>query len=145
MFEEEILDLSERRSHAAELKAEVAQLRQEWEEEHKCLLGRCADAAATLQAVDDNLRELIVFHFKVTGDKKPHLKLGVRVRTRVVYDATEATGYAKQNAHDLLVLDKRKFEKYVKALAGGDLVLGGALGELVTFEKEPTATIAKSL
>ena len=145
MFEEEILDLAERRGRVEELGAQVAHLRRGWEKEHEELLTDYADAAATAQAVESNLRELVVLHFERTGDKKPHPKLGIRERVKVIYCLNAATVYAKTNAQDLLTLDKRKLEKYAKALAGDSLVLGGALGELITFTKEPTATIAKSL
>lgn len=145
MFEEEVLELSELRRELADIKDTVDSLRQEWEKTHADLLNNYAFIRGTTAAAEANLRDALIAHFEKTGEKKPHPKLGIRERVRAVYDENEVTKYAKSNAQDLLVLDKKKLERYVRALANDNLILGGMLGELITFAKEPTATIAKDL
>ena len=145
MFEEEVLELAGLRERQAELKDRVDNLRREWEEANADILSEYFLAKEIATVTEATLRAVIVSHFERTGDKKPHPRLGVRETIKVLYDKDEVTDYARLNAQDLLVLDKKKLERYVKALAGDNLILGGTLGELIEFVKEPIATIAKNL
>lgn len=145
MFEEEVLALAKLRNRQAQLKDEVDKLRQEWEKANANILSEYALTKEIATATEATLRATIVSHFERTGNKKPHPRLGIRETVKVLYDKDEVTDYARLNAHDLLVLDKKKLERYVKALAGDSLILGGTLGELIEFVKEPIATIAKKL
>jgi len=145
MFEEEVFELARLRKRQAELKDEVDKLRREWEEANADILNEYALTREIAGATEATLRATIVSHFERTGDKKPHPRLGIRETIKVLYDKDEVTDYARLNAQDLLVLDKKKLERYAKALAGPSLILGGTLGELIEFVKEPTATIAKKL
>lgn len=94
---------------------------------------------AKMKAVDDELRQLVVEHFIETGEKHILPGIGIREYTRVQYDEDEAREWCKVNLPDALKLDKRKFEKYVKAVSEMSPV------PVAQVDKEPTATISSDL
>lgn len=59
-------------------------------------------------------RHAIALH-NILGDRKNMVWVGVRAMKRVEYDVAEATEWSRANAPGLLVLDKKAFEKAMKA------------------------------
>jgi len=145
MFEEQVSKLRAARELVQQFKQAVDESYEEWRAQNEDKIARVAQAKMDLKEIEDYLRVDIVMYYQETGNKKPHPKLGVRVAWTPTYDVIEMTEYAKVDAKELLVLDTKKTNKYIKALAGPSRILGGRLGGLVTFEEKPTATIARNL
>lgn len=91
-------------------------------------------ADAAVRAAEAATRSLIADAFAETGEKRINRWCGVRVRSRPVYDETEALAWAKR--HDIaLKLDRTEFERVAAITAP----------RFVTFEDEVTTTIATDL
>ena len=94
------------------------------------------DAGVVTNQAEEALREAALGKYEVTKDKKPLPGVGIRVAEKLVYPEGQALLWA--NDHKMaLVLDKREFERLMKAQA----VKPG----WVTVQEEVSATIATDL
>ena len=72
--------------------------------------------------ISDGLKELAVLQYFDIGEKKPAPGVEVRIYTRLNYDEETAFSFCEQHLPAALKLDKKKFEKYVKAMEEVDPV-----------------------
>lgn len=88
-----------------------------------------------LSEVEAELRERVVNHYQLSGERPTHPALGIRLMKRYQYDVNLATEWARVWAPALLTLDVANFEK-----------LGPSLGSApIKVEQVPTATIGTDL
>jgi len=133
---EQAQEVAEWRARVAGLQATAKKLEAEFRQQYVVLytdLARSEDALKTTEAA---LRTEIVAQFKATGNKHPAAGLGIREIVELNYLESDALEWAKEHAM-CLTLDKKAFEKVVKAI-------NGAL-PFVVQETVPTATIATDL
>jgi hypothetical protein len=95
------------------------------------------DAAHQISELENELREMALADFKVTGSKKPHPSMGIRVNLKFVYDPAVALDWAKTELRTALVLDTKAFEAFVKAST--------VSLPFVEVQQIPSATIATDL
>jgi len=126
--------LAQQRRRAATYKEALDSARTEWEAAHADLIQSYKDAQDAVAQAEECVRTATLAEFERTGSKAPAPCVGVRVMTRLVYDANTALAWARE--HDMaLSLDKRAFEKVAKA----------SPPEFVEIVQEPSATIAVDL
>ena len=105
-----------------------------FQETHIDLFNNLNAAKAECAEAEQALRDMTIQTYKETGNKAPSPGVGIRIITKLIYDAGKALEWAKQ--HGLaLKLDISAFEKIAKA----------DKPNFVDVVEEPTATIAVDL
>ena len=133
-FREKAIILHHWRQRLAQLRADVAAKREQFETENAQLLAALTEAQGSVGGHEQALRTLTVAVYRETGNKRPWPGVGVRVEQRLSYQAETALAWAKE--HGLaLALDVPAF----KAIAKVQPL------EFVRIEPEPVATIAQEL
>lgn len=108
--------------------------RKAWEEANKEQIDLVALTKQDAEEAETKLRELALETYAEVGDKTVAPGIGIRIMTRLNYEAKEAMGWAME--HKLaLKLDSSAFEKIAKT---SNL-------SFVTISEEPQATIATEL
>ena len=126
-----VVDAREEAQRATNRRIEIYQ---EWFEEYKTFFDTEMVAKTALSEAEAKLRELALQSYAENKAKTVAPGVGIRIMTRLVYDAKEAMDWALK--HSLaLALDKPKFEKIAKVTP---------LSFVVSIE-EPIATIAAEL
>ena len=115
----------------------IKQRRAKFEKSIEMLLAHQAREKAELQEKEAELRVAILLSYTEDGNKKPHPALGIRITKKLDYDPAYAEEWAHAHSPNLLMLDKKRFEKVLKA--------GGMPDFPATEHEKPTATIAKDL
>jgi len=87
------------------------------------------------QAAYEEVRGLALDCYEATGDTEPHPAVKIKLYTVLDYDPSVARNWSAEHMPDLLVLDKKAFERVAKA----------APMDFVEIEKEPRPTIARDL
>lgn len=107
---------------------------QKWVEANQSLLDHEKFLKEACLEAEANLRDMALQSYAQTGNKTVAPGVGIRVMTKLNYDAKEAMAWAME--HSLaLTLDKKAFEAIAKTTP---------LGFVVSTE-EPIATIAQDL
>ena len=114
--------ISELALHVAELRADVANrtthladLKAAWEAEHQPLIDELHEARDELKAAESELRRIVEEAHYETGEKSFPLGIKVRSVTKIAYDEHKARTFAAKYRPELLVLDKKAFEKLVRS------------------------------
>lgn len=123
------------RRQTARAETTLKAVRSAWEQDHVTLLATVEEARAAQEAAEAALRQAVLAIFAQEGNKHPHPATGVRVTSRLVYDAQTITEWARENLPAVLVLDVKTFERVAPHL----MVPG------VSTVEEPIATIAQDL
>jgi len=122
------------REKARELKSQRDTLLEEWNKANQVLFDTLTQAGAEVAGAEGKLREMALEVYAGTGDKAVAPGVGIRVMTKLSYDAKEALNWAMH--HELaLKLDSTAFEKIAKT---NNI-------PFVTITEEPSATIATEL
>jgi len=131
---EQINLVVEAREKADELAAYKKESLAKWELDNNELLAQIALCTSVKTEAETKLREMAIETYLKTLDKAVAPGIGIRVMTKLNYDAKEAMEWAVK--HELaLKLDTTKFEKIAKT---ENL-------PFVTITEEPSATIAAVL
>ena len=138
-FESRVSQLRAARQLAASFQEKVDVSHDVWRAANKEKILRADVAKQDLKEIESSLRADIVGHYKETGNKKPHLKLGVRVSEVPIYAVEDAVGFAFKTIPTLLKLDTLAFKSYARG------VRASAPLSFVEWEEKVTATIAKDL
>ena len=124
----------EARQIAKDLKSRRDFLLEEWNKAHQELFDTLTQAGAEVAVAETKLRELALLTYSETGDKAVAPGVGIRVMTRLSYEAQTAMEWAME--HKLaLRLDSSVFEKIAKT---SNL-------PFVIITEEPQTTIAAEL
>jgi hypothetical protein len=94
---------------------------------------------AAIAEVTRELQSAALDAYAVTGSKKPHPAIGVRVNTQVVYDPDKALEWSRSNLLAAVTLDRKMFEAHAKAVAKTQPL------EFVALVQVPSITIASDL
>ena len=133
-LQEQISVVQEYRAGLTILQAMEAKREEEFRQAHRVLFSELANAKQLCAEAEQALRDMTLQAFKETGNKAPAPGVGIRLITRLIYDASQAFGWAKQ--HGLaLKLDTTTFEKIAKVNKP----------DFVAIAEEPQATIATDL
>jgi len=92
-----------------------------------------------LEMFESEIRKEALKLFTETGEKKPHEAVEIKERTNLVIDEVKAFEYAKYNLPDALTVNRKIFDKVMKALPEESLPDG------VKIEKVPSAYISTDL
>jgi len=131
---EQINAVVEAREKAVALKSQRDFSLEEWNKANQGLFDALTQAGAGVAVEEARLRELTLQAYHETGNKTPLVGIGIRVMTRLSYEAKEAMAWALE--HKLaLKLDTSAFEKIAKT---------SSLPFVIALE-EPQATIATDL
>ena len=103
---------------------------------YKSMLVECNEQ---INELDAQIRADAEQHFEITGEKKAHPALGIRMTAVLDYDIQDMKDWCLAFLPQALNLNKRLFEKHAKAVAETAPVPD------VTIEQQPKATIAKDL
>ena len=95
------------------------------------------DIGGEIDTLRSEIKDQTVKAYLETGEKHIHAALGIRVGTSFEYDATEAKSWCEQRLPDALIVDKKLFEKTLKAF--------DKVPEFVEVKETITATIATDL
>lgn len=129
-FSELAAEVAHYRNEYAKYKAEIDASYQAWLAETEQLGDTVNRLKEILADAERRLREAALAQYEATGAKKLPHGVGVKIATRMIYDAAAAFEWAK--SHDMaLQLDKTAFEKIAKA----------SPMEFVEFVEVPTATL----
>lgn len=104
-----------------------------WEESLK----EFRDAQTEEDEIERKIRHLAVELYLACGEKKPHPGVAVKVRRVPRYNPEEAAAWCREHLPEMLVLDEKRFGKYV--LAANGLV---ALPPGVEIMEEPFAVLS---
>lgn len=122
------------RKAEANSRAMLDKMRADWEAANAEFIGVVRKSSEERDGYEAQLRALILAEYEKTGSKKPAPGLGVRVVTKIQYDATSAFTWAMK--HGLaLKLDIGAFEKLARSTEM----------PFVTTTQEATATISPDL
>jgi GNAT superfamily N-acetyltransferase len=136
LIEEQKRAVVNARRHYSDRKAEVAALRQAWQLSNRLLLEAEADAKSELEDAERLLRSWTLEAYEATGSKAPAKGVGVKLVTKLRYDAKSALDWAKARGM-FLALDVPAFETFARNIPGEV--------PFVEITHEPTATIAQDL
>lgn len=107
--------LADARTKYEELAAILASQKREWEKSVAKLAGFVADAKQALEVAEATLRVAAREYYDANpGTKKLPYGVGIRATSTLVYNETDAFAWAQEHKM-ALTLDKRAFEKIVKA------------------------------
>ena len=132
----QVISLAEARARAAQLQAEVEELRKAWLSAHAMLLEEAKAASGSVALLEGQVRDLATRVYEVSGERKVAPGVSIRLETVVDYDATAAFEWAR-STRLCLQLDRTGFEAMAKA--NPDVCPG------VTVRQESKATIARDL
>ena len=133
-MEDQIQKVRKLRNEVKALLAHKSKVEEEFNLLHEELFGELTYAKEQCSEAEQVLRDMTLQAFKTTGNKAPAPGVGIRVITKLLYDAGRAFEWARQ--HGLaLKLDTSAFEKIAKA----------DKPDFVEITEEPTATIATDL
>lgn len=76
------------------------------------------DAQTEEDEIERRIRRLAVELYLAYGDKKPHPGVAVKVRRVPRYNPEEAAAWCRQCLPEMLVLDEKRFGKYVLSIDG---------------------------
>ena len=139
-LEAQIVEVRNLREMNSVYLAQIATIRQEWEEKNHVLLTKSKLVKEHLEAAEAQLRRLTVKAYQETKNKKPAEGLGIRVSKGVKYNEATVKEWALRENPGFLILDKEGFEVYAKVL----LKMHREIPGLVLQRTESvTATIAK--
>lgn len=128
---------AEIRSRRAPIQEKIDQLWAEFNQNNGELLDTMALAIETETALDLQLREMAISHYKASGEKKLDKHISVRVTNKLQYTDSAAVEWAEKNAPVMIVrsIDRKAFESLPNV---GDL-------EFVNTDPSIVAVIAKDL
>lgn len=105
--------VADARANYSNTRSLLANMRSDWDDEHAVLIETDRRNAVALAEVEANLRAAAIAVYKETGTKSPTPGVGVRVLTKLRYDADTALRWAED--HKLaLSLDKAAFERQAR-------------------------------
>ena len=124
------------RSTVTALKAQVRELRRQFDESNAEILNRLDEAVADLAAKEQLMRELAVELFKETGSKAPGPGIEVKIYQEPQYQEPRAIEWSLEHKHmDCLSLNRTRFEAAAKVHRP----------EFVEWVPTPKASIAQDL
>lgn len=99
-------------TRSEKLRDEIAILETAFKNDNAELITDAANAEANCKLIENELREAAVTHFNETGRKSATANVGVRVTSKLVYDAAKALEWAQLNNPAIVVqsVDKKAFE-----------------------------------
>ena len=123
------------------LNEEYDQKYEKFKEENANLMAALAENREKTGTVESELRVLGVARYAETGEKKLEGGMGIRIMTKLEYDAKTALSWAEEHGI-ALALDKRAFESYAKLQIKSHLPSDLDFVEAI---EEPIATIPKEI
>ncbi len=136
---EQVNVVAEARAKSAEMHDKKEESYRQWAVANKDTIEGVVTTGATVAVAEKSLRDMAVAFYNDTGaqDKSPVPGVGIRVETRLKYDADEALRWGIEHslAVNPVTLDQRAFEKIAMASPIA----------FVTVLHEPRATIATNL
>lgn len=101
------------RGKLAQLTSAVRELQEKWAKDNAILIDSMKATALATGDAEAKLRELTISTYNTTGNKQPANGVGIRLVTKLDYDASVAFNWAKE--HGLAIkLDTVAFEKIAK-------------------------------
>ena len=129
-----VQEVQKKRELVAGLQSERDYVVREFNEKHQVLFGSLGIARQARIEAEESLYDLALQVYAETGNKTPSPGVGIRVVTKLIYDAGVALLWATQHSI-ALKLDIPAFEKIAKA----------SKPDFVELSEEPQATIATDL
>jgi len=117
MKQENIIQLKATRTNLDDLKVELAEKKQEFEEQNSELIEKIEKTTLDLNGCIDQVKVSAMEEFRETGEKKLLGGIGIRILTSLKYDEQAAIDWADAKMPVALktILDKKQFETYAKS------------------------------